>query len=266
MVVGMAINHGAASVTAGAVTAAGGALAAVAKADASKTQDLARDGWYIVPLVIAVIGFLVLIAVLASWGYSVLRRRWASRPPSRRARQRQAEKQRLKREADAEEAQITAEKERADEAERNKQYRTAIRMRHPAPAWGPESVDLWLYIPHNDTYADHVGQTAQCEVWRSAYVYRSPQLPFDADHGAFTTIFPAAFGDVCGDPWRMNPESPAGFGGRRDGEYVVVWRNQDGEAVASTSFWYWHGRYYLSSTGAYPAKAGWNSGMGIPIS
>jgi hypothetical protein len=64
----------------------------------------------------------------------------------------------------------------------------------------------------------------------------------------------------------MNPEPPAGFGGLRDGEYVVVWRLGPGrDAIATTSFWYWHGRYQLFATGIQPARAGWNSGMGSPI-
>lgn len=125
-------------------------------------------------------------------------------------------------------------------------------------------MNLWLHVPHNDTYAEHVGEAAVCEVWRSAYVYRARQAArYDSGHGCFTAVFPSDFEEPP-DPWLLNPTPP---GGRRDGEYTVVWRLEpDGEAVAHTWFRFKNGRYELFNADREPASTDWKCGWGRSIS
>jgi hypothetical protein len=155
----------------------------------------------------------------------------------------------------------------AEQKEENRRWRPTTQIGTPPAPWGSETPILWLHIPHNDMYADHVGETVVCEVWRSAYVHKSAtEIEYDANHGTFRAVFPTDF-MASADPWRTNPEPPGGFGGLRDGEYVVVWRSRPGgAAIATTSFWYSHGLYLLFATNIQPARAGGNSGMGSPIS
>lgn len=198
----MSINHGPAVVPAGAVTAAGAGLALLAREEASKSQDLARDGWYIVPLIIGVVGFLALIVILALWGFSAVRQ-WRTRHPSRRKTRADAARRQQDRVNAAAEAKAKLDLKIAEQAEANKNYRAVPQMGTPPVPWGSESVILWLHVPNSDTFTSHVGETVWCEVWRSAYAYRTTnEIPYDPDHGCFSGVSKR----FCGAARSLAPE------------------------------------------------------------
>jgi hypothetical protein len=52
------------------VTTVGGVLAGLADNRAGPHQDLAKDGWYLVPLIFAIAGAVVLVLILADWAWT----------------------------------------------------------------------------------------------------------------------------------------------------------------------------------------------------
>ena len=224
------------------------------------------NGWLDAGIVFLILGLAILLVVaihfVGAW----------SRERLRAQRQRRQEAQKAVIEEAVTKAlglahQDRAGRQRAAELEQDKRWRAVPQMGHPAPPWGSESVIIWLHVPHNDRYSDHVGEAFTCEVWRSAYAYKSRQTIRIRGR---TRMLPCGFPsrlEEPQDPWKENLAYRASPGGRRDGEYVVVWRNSaSGEAVATCSFWFRLRRYELFPTGDQPTGTGWNSGMEIPSS
>jgi hypothetical protein len=201
---------------------------------------IAGNWWVLAGITFVILGLLVLLLTGGHmcWSY------WRSRPRRHPTRRERRERKQAERETQStsQASRDEDERRRAEQVERNRKWQPMSRLVAPVPPWGPESVELFLHAPHEDTYAQHTGKTALCEVWRGAHVHRAQAIPYDGDHGLFRIIFPDGF-DLPDDPWLRNPEP---IGGYRDGTYRVVWRFEpNGPVVAEATISFKFGRLVL---------------------